>query len=103
MVTIVGVNRVNETMPHGTESPDNRARVQELKAAGLNVQEIMEATGLKKPTVYAYLRPEKQKSKPKAVTAPKGDNSLTVTPTANGAFMVRVPADKLAAVAKALA
>lgn len=107
---IVGVSQVSAVIPHGnSDGIDNRARVKSLKTEGKSVKEIMEATGLKKPTVYAYLRPDVAKPKAKAVKAkgaasPKGaDASLTVTPTSNGGFLVKVPADKLSAVAKALA
>lgn len=93
----------------GTE---NRARVKSLKEEGKSVSEIIAITGLKKPTVYAYLRPDvpkaakvaKAKGAAKTV-APKtnGSASVNVTPTKNGRFMVEVPADRLARVAAALA
>jgi len=94
-----------------THPPENRAKVKALKSEGKSIAEIMEATGLKKPTVYAYLRPVDAKPKAKAKTNGKAKlgvsvdtpQTLSVTPTPNGHFMVRVPADRLSAVAKALA
>ena len=102
-----------------TRGVENRERVIALKIEGKSVKEIMDATGLKKPTVYAYLRPVAAKpakaSKPAKVTkkaATKGGNGhevrvvnvgVHVTPMANGMFLVTVPADRLSKVAQALA
>ena len=88
--------------PHG----DKRAQVQSLRAQGKSVKDIIEMTGLAKPTVYAYSRPDpaakvKKFSKPPEKNGLSG--SLTITVQSDGTFLVKVPADRLRAVAKALA
>jgi hypothetical protein len=87
-----------------TSGTDKKAHVKELKASGKSVTEIMEIVGLKRPTIYAYLRPDQPKVKAKAkVNGEAGPTGLTVTPTKSGRFLVEVPADRLAKVAAALA
>jgi hypothetical protein len=102
-----------------TRGIENRERVIALKVEGKSVKEIMDVTGLKKPTVYAYLRPVaakpvkavKSAKTAKKVVAKRGNGhevrvvnvGLHVTPMANGMFLVTVPAERLAKVAQALA
>jgi phospholipase/lecithinase/hemolysin len=92
--------------PHG----DKRAMVQSLKAQGKSISDIVTITGLAKPTVYAYSRPDAapktaaKKFGKSAAPAKSGlSGSLTITVQSDGTFLVKVPADRLKAVAKALA
>lgn len=89
------------TQLHG----DKRSQVLALKAQGKSISDIVSITGLAKPTVYAYSRPDAAPAKKaKATPAKSGlSGSLTITAQSDGTFLVKVPSDKLAAVAKALA
>lgn len=81
---------------------DKRQQVVDLRRAGMSVAEISAKTGLAKPTVYAYARGNKPEKKANGVASKTNGGSLSITVQGDGTFLVKVPADRLTAVARAL-
>lgn len=82
---------------------DRRLQVQDMRRQGMSVADISAKTGLAKPTVYAYARLADKKPRASNGSAAKASGgTLSIVAQPDGTFLVKVPAEKLTAVARAL-
>ena len=88
------------TMHLGTNGSDKREQIIDLRQKGVKVADIAKTMGLSKPSIYQYLKGADKPKKTAEVSFSGG--TMTVTPQKDGTFLVKVPADKLSAVARAL-
>lgn len=86
----------------GTNGSDKRSQIIGMRQDGMKVADIAKQMGLSKPSVYQYLKGADKAAKKTAQVSVAG-GTLTVSPQRDGTFLVKVPADKLSAVAKVLA